>query len=66
MSPALTMFITTVLRLLPSIVQAGMDIAPFVETLIHSILTGADPTAEEWFNLRKTEEALRTALQAPV
>ena len=64
MSQALMLFITEALKIIPLIMQAGIDIAPFVKTIIETVKTGSDPTAEAWFALKQAEVSLRSELQA--
>lgn len=66
MTPAVITFLTEAMNLVPLLIKAGEDIAPFAETVYNIISTGADPTDADWATLKGMETSLRTTLQAPI
>jgi len=66
MTPAVITFLTEAMNLVPLLIKAGEDIAPFAETVYNIISTGADPTDADWASLKAMEVSLRNTLQTAV
>lgn len=56
--------VALIAQILPLVIQAGMDLAPFVERLLQ-IKDAQNPTDEDWKFLHDTEAALRAKLNTP-
>lgn len=57
-------FAVMAFKIVPLIISAGEDIAPFVTSTIAVLQGGADPTDEQWAALHATEDRLRAQLNA--
>lgn len=58
-------FVTLALQILPLLVKAGEDIAPFVQQIIGAINAPAGPTQADWDMLHAEEARLRALLNTP-
>ncbi len=57
-------FALAALKLIPTLVEAGENIAPFVEWAVSVSTSATGPTAADWSNLKAKEDALRAQLRA--
>lgn len=63
LSPTVLAFIQAASALIPVLIKAGQDVAPFVVNIVTTVIDGKEPTAADWAALQAHESSLRATLQ---